>query len=259
MYDQGKGRYRRHRGPVFTNLLLADEINRASPRVQSALLEAMQERRVTLWRKSIPLERPFLVVATQNPIEQAGTFELPEAQLDRFMLLHKITYPTAAEEKEIVDRTLGLETPEERDQPFPRELPDTIRVRAAKDPILMDELLKAMREVRRVRVDPALVEHAVRVVGITRHGGEDGLGFVQGASPRATLSWLVAARARAFLHNRDYVTMRDLEDLRDDILLHRIRRSDRAIAQGVSASRLLDDLIQASALRSGDESGGGPR
>lgn len=234
--DQKSGEFRVHRGPVFTNLLLADEINRAAPKVQSALLEAMQERRVTIGNNSYRLPVPFLVIATQNPIEQSGTFELPEAQLDRFLLCHRLDYPTADQEEEVLRRALsfGLERDERGGVPKTSfdVIDDTPVAKAA-------DLVDAMAAVQKVYVSDVFTKHTVELVRRTRKSSQ----IEVGASPRASLALVQAARARAFLHERDHVTPEDLYALSEDVLLHRLRLTYEALASGVHTSTVLKGII----------------
>ncbi|QDU92855.1 AAA family ATPase [Lignipirellula cremea] len=236
--DQSTHEFRIHKGPVFTNLLLADEINRAAPKVQGCLLESMQERKVTLGNKTFPLPAPFLVIATQNPIEQAGTFELPEAQLDRFMLCHRLHYPSADEEKDIYRRQLnmGLSRPKEGGA-VPRSAFDMI----ADGPVCgIDDLVEMMEQVQTVHVSETFTEHVVRMVRRTREHNA----LEVGCSPRAGLSLVQAARARAFLHDRDFVTPEDLFSLAEDIVLHRIRLTYEAVARGLSLRDVLEEIMR---------------
>ncbi len=233
--DQARGCMRVERGPIFTNLLLADEINRASPKVQSALLEAMQERVVTLAGEPHPLPTPFLVIATQNPVEQAGTFDLPEAQLDRFLLCHRLSYPSAEDEAEILRRTLGLGLNRRDGGAVPQTAFDLID---AEDPLPRAALSEAMAAVQTVHVSPVFQEHCLALVRATREDPRLELG----ASPRASIALATAARARAFLHERDHVLPEDLHALAADVLLHRLRPSYEALAEGADAASVLDDI-----------------
>jgi MoxR-like ATPase len=234
--DQQKGQFRTHQGPVFTNLLLADEINRAAPKVQSALLEAMQERRVTIGNRGYPLPAPFLVIATQNPIEQSGTFELPEAQLDRFMLCHRLEYPAANEEEEILRRSLSLGLLKGAQGSVPKTAFDTVD----EAPVATaDELTEAMAAVQEVFLSDVFMRHAVELVRRTRR---DKLIEV-GASPRAGIALVQAARARAFLQQRDHALPEDLYALAEDVLLHRIRLTYEALAEGVHTATVLRGII----------------
>ncbi|MCX6919237.1 MAG: MoxR family ATPase [Verrucomicrobia bacterium] len=234
--DLKTGEFRIHRGPVFTNLLLADEINRAAPKVQGAMLEAMQERKVTLGGQSMKLPTPFLVIATQNPVEQSGTFELPEAQLDRFMLLHRLGYPGRDEEQDILRRQLSMGLRKEEGGAVPKTAFDMIDgspVGTAAD------LVAAMESVQQVHVSEVFLKHSVELVRRTRESKL--LDF--GCSPRAGLALVNAARARAVIHGRDYVTPEDLFDLAEDIVLHRIRVSYEASAAGHTGPKVLQGIL----------------
>lgn len=234
--DQRTSEFRTHRGPVFTNLLLADEINRAAPKVQGALLEAMQERRVTIGNQSYPLPAPFLVIATQNPIEQSGTFELPEAQLDRFMLCHRLDYPSAGEEEEVLRRNLTLGLRQDASGAVPRTSFDLL----TQPPVAtLDQLVDAMGAVQKVFVSEVFLKHVVELVRRTRKTGEIELG----ASPRAGIALVQAARARAFIHGRDYAVPEDLFALSEDVLLHRIRLKYEALAEGLTGAIVLRKLL----------------
>lgn len=234
--DQRSGEFRIHKGPIFTNLLLADEINRASPKVQSALLEAMQERRVSIGDATHDLPAPFLVIATQNPVEQAGTFELPEAQLDRFMLRHRLTYPTPADEAEVVRRSLALRLKRQGDGAVPMSAFDAIGEghRAG-----IKDLTEAMAAVQRVHVSDVLVRDCVELVNLTRGHPEVELG----CSPRAAIGLVHASRARAYVHGRDYAIPEDLFALAEDVMLHRMRLTYRALAAGRTSASVLRELL----------------
>jgi MoxR-like ATPase len=241
-YNPNKAEFATELGPVFCNLLLADEINRAPAKVQSALLEVMQEKQVTIGKQTFPVSPPFLVLATQNPIEADGTYPLPEAQIDRFMLKVLVGYPSRSEEVVVVERMIG----------------DPIEVRQV---ISIEELLEMQALVRRVYVDPVLVSYATTLVGATRTPREAGLeefaGSVAfGASPRASIHLVEAARALAFIRGRDYVLGRDVADVAPEVIRHRIVLSYDGIADGVSpetvVSRLLE-LYPAPHLESADE------
>jgi MoxR-like ATPase len=234
--DQKTHEFRTHKGPVFTNLLLADEINRAAPKVQSALLEAMQERKVTIGNTTYPLPAPFLVIATQNPVEQTGTFELPEAQLDRFMLLHRLDYLTADEEKEVLRRNMALGVRREGKGAIVRTEFDALGDRPVGS---VEDLSKAMEDVQRVHVSETFLEHVVEIVGRTRRHPSLNLG----ASPRAGISLVKASRARAMIHGRDYVLPEDLFALAEDVILHRIRLSYEALAEGRTGPQVLQELL----------------
>ena len=236
--DQATHQFRIHKGPVFTNLLLADEINRAAPKVQGCLLEAMQERKVTLGGKTFLLPAPFLVIATQNPIEQAGTFELPEAQLDRFMLCHRLHYPTADEEKDIYRRQLNMGLRRQEDGgAVPKSAFDMIEGQ----PVCgINDLVEMMEQVQTIHVSEAFTEHVLRMVRRTRQHPA----LEVGCSPRAGLALVQAARARAFLHDRDYVVPEDLFSLAEDIVLHRIRMTYESVARGVSLRDVLEEIMR---------------
>jgi MoxR-like ATPase len=234
--DQRSNQFRTHHGPVFTNLLLADEINRAAPKVQSALLEAMQERRVTIGNSTYPLPAPFLVIATQNPIEQSGTFELPEAQLDRFMLCHRLNYPAVAEEEDIVQRQLALGLRREEKGAVPKTAFDLLN----QEPVAtLEDLVEAMAKVQDVFVSEVFIKHAVELVRRTRRHKHVELGN----SPRGGIALTQAARARAFIHGRDYAIPEDLFALAEDVLLHRMRLTYEALAEGVTGAQVLKQLM----------------
>ncbi len=234
--DQRTSEFRVHRGPVFTNLLLADEINRAAPKVQSALLEAMQERRVTIGNHTFTLPAPFVVVATQNPIEQSGTFELPEAQLDRFMLCHRLHYPDVKEEEEILRRQLQLGLRHDDKGAVPQSSYDLLN----EPPVAtIGELVAAMDAVQKVYVSEVFTKHCVELVRRTRrHKSVD-----VGGSPRAGIALTITARARAFIHGRDYAVPEDLYALAEDVLLHRMRLTYEALASGVNGATVLREIL----------------
>ena len=235
--DQRDQTFKTHKGPIFTNLLLADEINRAAPKVQSALLEAMQERRITIGNENYGLPVPFLVIATQNPVEQAGTFELPEAQLDRFMLLHRLRYLNTEDEKEVLRRNakLGIQRDESGGATVKTEfdMVDQGRVGGR------EELARAMEDVSKVHVSEAFIEHVMEIVDRTRQHPELELG----ASPRAGIALVKASRARALIHGRDYVIPEDLFALAEDVILHRIRATYEALAEGRDTSVILQEML----------------
>jgi MoxR-like ATPase len=234
--DQRSNEFRVHKGPIFTNLLLSDEINRAAPKVQSALLEAMQERRVTIGNETFKLPAPFLVIATQNPIEQSGTFELPEAQLDRFMLCHRLVYPEQSEEKEILRRNASLGIRREDRGAVARTEFDVLEG----GPIATtEELVRAMEAVHNVYVSETFTDHVVEVVGRTRKHPCIELG----ASPRAGIALIKGSRARALIHGRNYVIPEDLFALAEDVILHRIRLTYEALADGITGAQLLRELL----------------
>ncbi|HYO09432.1 MAG TPA: MoxR family ATPase [Tepidisphaeraceae bacterium] len=228
--------YRTQKGPVFTNLLLADEINRAAPKVQSALLEAMQERKVTIGNQSLPLPAPFVVIATQNPIEQSGTFELPEAQLDRFMLCHRLGYPSLGEEEEVLRRSLSLGLKRDGRGAIPKTAFEAIDP----EPVAtVEELVDAMASVQEVYVSDVFLKHSVELVRRTRQSPHLDLG----ASPRAGIALVNGARARAFIHGRDYAVPEDLFALAEDVLLHRMRLTYQAMAEGHTAATVLRQIL----------------
>lgn len=225
-----------NKGPIFTNLLLADEINRAAPKVQSALLEAMQERKVTIGKATLKLPAPFLVIATQNPIEQSGTFELPEAQLDRFMLCTRLDYPSPDEESEVLRRNMRLGVRREDRGAVARtefDVLDSAPVGSS------EELVAAMEAVQHVHVSDTFLEHVVEIVNRTRRHPAIELG----ASPRAGIALIKSARARALLHGRTYVIPDDLFALAEDVLLHRTRLSYAALADGRTGAAVLHEIL----------------
>lgn len=234
--DQRTNEFVTSRGPIFANLLLADEINRAAPKVQSALLEAMQERKVTIGKETHKLPAPFLVIATQNPVEQSGTFELPEAQLDRFMLCHRLDYPTPDEEREVLKRNMALGVRREDRGAIARTEFDALGDESVGS---TDELVSAMEAVQSVHVSDTFVEHVVAVVDRTRKHPEIELG----CSPRAGIALIKAARARALIHARHYVVPEDLYSLAEDVMLHRMRLSYEALAEGKTAAGVLEELL----------------
>jgi len=237
--DPKTGKFSVSKGPVFTNLMLADEINRAAPKVQSALLEAMQERRVTIGNETFKLPVPFVVIATQNPIEQSGTFELPEAQLDRFLLCHRLNYPTREEEEEVLRRNLDLG--------LARAGRGKGAVAKTEFDVLEDkpiggtkELVAAMEGVHGVHVSETFQKHTVELINRTREHPMLELG----CSPRGAIAMGKAARARAFIRGRDYVVPEDLFDLAEDVILHRIRLNYEALAGGATAAGVLEEILE---------------
>ncbi|MCE9547814.1 MAG: MoxR family ATPase [Planctomycetia bacterium] len=236
LLDQRTGTFRLHRGPIFSNLLLADEINRATPKVQSALLEAMQERRVTIGNETIALPAPFLVIATQNPIEQSGTFELPEAQLDRFMLCHRLDYPARQEELEILQQCLSLGLSRRGDGAVPQTAFDLVEETPS---VTSADVIEAMEQVQKVYVSDVFIEHCVELVRRTRESKHVELG----CSPRAGIAMVQSARARAFLHNRDHAVPEDLFALAEDVLLHRMRLTYAALAEGLTGQDVLREIV----------------
>ncbi len=227
IYNPQKGEFSVRKGPIFANIILADEINRAPAKVQSALLEAMQERQVTIGETTFKLDEPFLVLATQNPIEQEGTYPLPEAQIDRFMLHLKIGYPTPAEERIIMDRnTSTMTVPVERI-------------------ISPEDIVKAREVVRSIYVDEKVKEYIINIVFATREPQKYGLAAIKdmisfGASPRATIYLNLAAKAHAFMKGRGYITPEDIKAIGADVLRHRVILTYEAEAEEVSA----DDVVK---------------
>lgn len=234
--DQRNNEFVTVKGPIFTNLLLADEINRAAPKVQGALLEAMQERKVTIGKQSHILPAPFLVIATQNPVEQAGTFELPEAQLDRFMLCHRLSYPTPDEEREVLRRNMALGVMRKDRGAIARTEFDMINEEAVGS---TDELISAMEAVHGIYVSDTFLEHVVELVNRTRQHPALELG----CSPRAGIAMLKACRARALIHGRTYVIPEDLYSLAEDVILHRMRLNYEALADGLTGPKVLESLL----------------
>jgi MoxR-like ATPase len=234
--DQRNNDFRVNKGPIFTNLLLADEINRAAPKVQSALLEAMQERKVTIGKETFKLPAPFLVIATQNPIEQSGTFELPEAQLDRFMLRHRLKYPAVDEEREILKRNMALGVRREERGAVARTEFDVLDDRPVGT---VEQLVLAMEAVSEVHVSDTFVEHVVDAVARTRHHPDVELG----TSPRAGIALIKSARARALIRGRRYVVPDDLYALAPDVMLHRMRLNYEALADGKRGDDVLQEIL----------------
>ena len=234
--DQKSNEFKILKGPIFTNLLLADEINRAAPKVQGALLEAMQERKVTIGGETFALPAPFLVIATQNPIEQSGTFELPEAQLDRFMLCHRLNYPTPDEEKEVLRRNASLGIRRQDKGAIARTEFDVLDKSPVGD---TEDLIAAMQAVQEVYISDVFVDHVVELVNRTRiHPALE-----VGCSPRAGIALLKSARARALIHGRNYVIPEDLYALAGDVILHRIRLNYEALADGLSGESVLQQIM----------------
>jgi MoxR-like ATPase len=230
VYNPRGGDFSVKKGPVFANLVLADEINRAPAKVQSALLEAMQERQVTIGEGSHPLDQPFLVLATQNPIEQEGTYPLPEAQVDRFMLKLKVPYPSRDEEMTILDR-MGV-----------------VDLHLGAEPVLGPQDVFALRQfVDQVHMDVSIKGYIVDIIRATRVPAEYGLDlapFIQyGASPRATIFLALAARAQAFLEGRPYVTPGDVQSIAPDVLRHRISVTYEAEAENLSPEDILARVL----------------
>ena len=229
IYNQKSGEFNTSFGPVFTNLLLADEINRAPAKVQSALLEVMQERQVTIGRESFPVPSPFLVLATQNPIETEGTYPLPEAQVDRFMLKVLVGYPSTTEEFVIVERMTGM-------------------LQAVQKVLTTDQLIDLQQESGKVYVDPALIEYAVRMVTATRQPKDVGAKELEryitfGASPRASINLILAGRALAYVRGRDYALPQDVLDVALDVMRHRLVLSYEALSDNVTGDDVLNKIL----------------
>jgi MoxR-like ATPase len=234
--DPRSNEFHVNKGPIFTNLLLADEINRAAPKVQSALLEAMQERKVTIGKEALKLPAPFLVIATQNPVEQSGTFELPEAQLDRFMLCTRLDYPDTDQEREVLRRNMQLGVQRQDRGAVVRTEFDMLD----ESPVgSSEELVSAMEAVQRVHVSETFLEHVVEVVKRTRRHPHIELG----ASPRAGIALIKSARARALIQGRDYVIPDDLFALAEDVFLHRMRLNYAALADGHTGTAVLHEIL----------------
>ena len=232
IFDQQTGQFRPKKGPIFANIILADEINRAPAKVQSALLEAMQEKQVTIGGTTYPLEEPFLVLATQNPIEQEGTYPLPEAQVDRFMLKLRVGYPSRQEEKEIMRRMSGGQV---------------IPIDAVASPSV---ILEARRRIAELYVDDRVVDYIVDIVHATRTPSEAGLADLgplieYGASPRATIFLAQGSRAHAFLRGRTFVTPDDVKAVAPDILRHRVLTTYEAEAEEVSSDEIIRRILVA--------------
>jgi MoxR-like ATPase len=228
-HTTGKRIFKFNRGPIFANIILADEINRTSPKTQSALLEAMQEFEVTYAGVSYSLERPFFILATQNPIEQAGTFPLPEAQLDRFLLYIKVSYPTAAEEVSILESTTGK------------------KKNAIQKVIDGSQIVEAQNLVREVHISKDLIEWVSRIVRATRPG-ESESEYVNewvrwGAGPRAGQAMILTAKARALLHGKFAVTQEDIEHIAYPVLRHRILMNFKAEAEGITSTDVTKHLL----------------
>jgi len=231
IYNQKSGEFSTSLGPVFCNLLLADEINRAPAKVQSALLEVMQERQVTIAGETHKVPEPFVVMATQNPIETEGTYPLPEAQVDRFMMKVLVGYPSEEEEFVIVSRVTGI-------------------AQAVSGIASTEQLLALQQKCRTLYVDPALIQFAVRVVTATRDPGKFGIKdmgrlILYGASPRASINLIEGGRALAFLRGRDYVLPEDVLDIAADVLRHRIVLSYEALSEGVTPDGLVTQILRA--------------
>ena len=230
VYNPREGAFTTKQGPIFSNLILADEINRAPAKVQSALLEAMQERQVTIGDQTFKLPDPFLVLATQNPLEQEGTYTLPEAQLDRFMLKLRITYPSKVEERQILD-LMGTSAPK-------------LNVNAVVDP---DQIIRARELVNSIYMDDRVKDYIVDIVFATREPAAYKLelaGLIRwGASPRATIALTLAAKARAFLSGRGYVTPQDVKSIGLDVLRHRVAITYEAEAENLTSEKIVEKVF----------------
>ena len=223
IYNQTKGEFDVKKGPIFSNFILADEINRAPAKVQSALLESMQEKTVTIGDNTFELTKPFFVMATQNPIEQEGTYNLPEAQTDRFYMKVLISYPSQSEEKRIINRLSGLTYPK------PKKILGT------------KQLLEMQKVVEEIYVDEKIVEYIVDLVFATRNYDKN---FVKyGASPRASINFIRAAKVEAFLDGRGYVIPEDVKNVSYDILRHRILVSFEAEAEGLTSENIIESIL----------------
>ncbi|MBI2860836.1 MAG: MoxR family ATPase [Chloroflexi bacterium] len=230
IYSQKTGEFSTSLGPVFTNLLLADEINRAPAKVQSALLEVMQERQVTIGGETFRVPEPFLVMATQNPIETEGTYPLPEAQVDRFMMKVLVDYPSEPEEFVIVERMTGALMP-------------------VKAVVNTEQLASLRREAEKVYVDPSLIQYAVRLATATREPAKLGIPdigkyIMYGASPRASINMIITARALAFVRGRSYIVPQDVIDMAADVMRHRLVLSYEAISDGVTGDDILRRILE---------------
>tara|TARA_R110002096_G_scaffold113320_9_gene246400 strand:+ start:337 stop:1314 length:978 start_codon:yes stop_codon:yes gene_type:complete len=230
VYNPKDHTFTAEKGPVFTNLLLADEINRAPAKVQSALLEAMQEKQVTLGKETYDLPAPFMVLATQNPVEQEGTYALPEAQVDRFMFKLKVDYPTLDEELVVMQRMANTAPDIEIESVL--GLPDLMEMRKSLEATFIDEKVE---------------KYIIRLVDCTRHPEKYGLDLQRylrfGASPRASIYLSLAARGNAFMQKRDYTTPQDVKDVAPDVLRHRLAISYRAEAESLTSDELLDQML----------------
>lgn len=232
IYNPKEGTFSVNKGPIFTNILLADEINRAPAKVQSALLEVMQEKQVTIAGETFKAGSPYLVLATQNPIEQEGTYPLPEAQTDRFMLKVKIDYPTIEEEKEVLAR-MGTLGPKPQLKPI----------------LTAQDILEFRNVVNSIYIDDKVLNYILEVVFSTRqpekYGVDIGGLLMFGASPRASIGLKIASKARAFLAGRTYVTPQDVKSIGHDVLRHRLRRSYEAEAEDISSDDIIDIIFSA--------------
>ena len=231
IYNPRTSEFSVHQGPIFANLVLADEVNRAPAKVQSALLEAMQERQVTIGDTTYQMEELFLVLATQNPIEQEGTYPLPEAQVDRFMLKVIVEYPDRDEEKAIIDRMTG---------------DDLLDIAPVVSP---EDILKARKTVRDIYVDDQVKDYILDLVMATRYPQDNGLSSLSslisyGASPRASIYMVTAARANAFIQGRGYVSPEDVKAIAQDVLRHRVIPTYEAEAEAISSSQIVSTILE---------------
>jgi MoxR-like ATPase len=234
VYNPSRNEFSVRKGPIFANFILADEINRAPAKVQSALLEAMQERQVTIGTETFRLEEPFLVLATQNPIEQEGTYPLPEAQVDRFMLKVKIGYPTREEEREIIRRNLADDALGESVQPL----------------VQPNDILRARESVRKIYMDEKIERYIVDIVFATRNPSDFGLKNLEGlisygGSPRASINLALASKAYAFLKRRGYVIPEDVRSVCHDVLRHRIGLTYEAEAESITQEDIIHRILNA--------------
>lgn len=232
IYNQKKAEFEVKKGPIFSNVILADEVNRAPAKVQSALLEAMQEKTVTIGETSYKLDRPFLVLATQNPVDQEGTYSLPEAQIDRFMLKVKVDYPSKQEELEVMRRMSNMNF-----QPSLETL------------LTKEDIFSIREEVNQVSISESLEKYIIELIFATRNPKEYGLNdeayYMQfGASPRASINLNLAAKAIAFFNQRDYVLPEDIKEIATDVLNHRIILNYEAEADGISTEQIIEKLLK---------------
>ena len=230
IFDQQSGEFRVKKGPIFANIILADEINRAPAKVQAALLEAMQEKQVTIGGTTYKLEEPFLVLATQNPIEQEGTYPLPEAQVDRFMLKVKIDYPNQQDEREIIRRNMTGDTP------------------SVSAVVTTEEILRARQVVQKVYMDEKIEQYILDIVFATRNPQQYGLQKLQnliqyGGSPRASINLALASKALAFLKRRGYVIPEDVRNVCADVLRHRVGLTYEAEAENITAEDIINQIL----------------
>ena len=231
-YEEGRGFYT-IKGPIFANYLLADEINRAPPKVQSALLESMQEKQVTIGKQTFPLPAPFFVMATQNPIEQLGTYPLPEAQVDRFLYKLLMDYPSMEDEMKIMHQNMTLRRFEEFD---------------IKPVLKPEDILKAQQDVKKIYLDSKIERYIVRITDCTRHPKGYDLELFKfvdfGASPRSTISLFIASKAHALVQGRGYVTPHDVKEVCHNVLRHRILLNYEGQAEGITTDQIVDEILK---------------